>query len=115
MAIKVAESMALRRAFDVAAPSAEERWAEQAEMAVAEATKPSGLAEIARRRAAAIVADAEPVQDAPSAPEPVEVVVEPAPDAPCPARSPWGDESDPCVLPAGHKGNHRTEGRESWT
>jgi len=32
----------------------------------------------------------------------------------CPARSPWGDESEPCVLPVGHKSNHKTAGRESW-
>lgn len=70
-------------------------------------------------RAAFVGADESgPVQDATSDPEPVVVVSEPAPGpvvAQCPARSPWGDESDPCVLAAGHKGNHRTEGRESWS
>jgi hypothetical protein len=48
MATKVAESMALRRAFDVAAPTQDERW--DLEVAVPTPPKPS-LAETARAKA----------------------------------------------------------------
>ena len=102
MALKVAESMALRRAFDIAAPSADERWDADAPSVVS--TPAPTLAEVARSRATA-------VQDAPSEPEIVVVASEPIT---CPARSPWGDESDPCVLPVGHAGNHHNDARESW-
>jgi len=111
MAVKVAESMALRRAFDIAAPSADERW-DVAEPSVTVAPAPT-LAEVARAKAA------EAAQDGAGAREIMTVVSEVL-DAPeeavtgCPARSPWGDESEPCILPAGHKGNHKTDGRESW-
>lgn len=50
MATKVAEVMALRRAFDVAAPTAEERW--DTEVPVTEAPGPRSLADrVAARRA----------------------------------------------------------------
>ncbi len=51
MATKVAESMALRRAFDVAAPTQDERW--DLEVAVPPAPTPT-LAETARAKAEAV-------------------------------------------------------------
>jgi hypothetical protein len=107
MALKVAESMALRRAFDIAAPSADERWDTEAPAIVSQPAPT--LAEVARAKAAE--ATLEPASE----PEAVIVVSEPTEAVSgCPARSPWGDESEPCVLPAGHKANHKTDGRESW-
>lgn len=62
MAVKVAEVMALRRAFDVAAPVAEERW----DVAPVEPAPPRpSLAEVARERAAE--AGSEPVWPEPEA------------------------------------------------
>lgn len=52
MALKVAESMALRRAFDVAAPVAEERW--DAEQPVSASASAPSLAERAAARAAEV-------------------------------------------------------------
>ena len=115
MAIKVAESMALRRAFDVAAPSAEEKWAEDAEREVT-APKPSSLADLARQRAEAVRGEPEPAQDAPSAPDEPEAPTDTA-DGPVEAaqaeegdaREVCGAESDPalgdvlvCSLDPGH-------------
>lgn len=53
MAVKVGEVMALRRAFDVAAPSVEERWDMDA-LPVVPAEPPKSLAEKAAEKAAAI-------------------------------------------------------------
>jgi hypothetical protein len=53
MAVKVGEVMALRRAFDVAAPSVEERWSEDHEP-VDEPEKPASLTDLVEQRAAAI-------------------------------------------------------------
>lgn len=54
MAVKVAEVMALRRAFDVAAPAAEERWDTSPDVAAAEPVKPVSLAERVAQKAAAV-------------------------------------------------------------
>jgi hypothetical protein len=52
MCVKVAESMALRRAFNISAPSQDERW--DADMPAAEPEAPKSLAEKAAEKAAAI-------------------------------------------------------------
>lgn len=71
MAVKVAESMALRRAFDVAAPVVEERWEVEAP---AEPPPPRRtLAERAAEKAAATLVDVFPVAEVAEAP------AEPAP------------------------------------
>jgi hypothetical protein len=104
MALKVAESMALRRAFDIAAPSADERW--DAEVVVAPPPPRPSLADLAREKAA------ETAQDGPTAPEDAEVVADATPSL-CGAQSPY-EGADLCTLPVGHKGNHRSDDRESW-
>jgi hypothetical protein len=65
MAIKVAESMALRRAFNVAAPVVEERWDTEPEYQPP-APKPT-LAERAAEKAAAVTLLAEPMPEEVSA------------------------------------------------
>lgn len=55
MATKVAESMALRRAFNVSAPSQDERWADLPDLEPA-APRPS-VAELAAQRASGLVAE----------------------------------------------------------
>ncbi len=122
MAVKVAEVMALRRAFDVAAPVAEERWDLEA-VPSASASQPT-LAERAAQRAAIVVdptpqeavsepafeqePDTEPLGDsepaaAESASSPGEV------GSACTSESPYGDGAT-CGLPPGHKGMHRQLG-----
>lgn len=51
MAVKVGEVMALRRAFDVAAPTAEERWDVDVQLPVETAPKPSLAERAAQKRA----------------------------------------------------------------
>lgn len=117
MSMVRAECLALRRAFDVAAPVAEERWAEDAESAVtAEVPKGRTLAETARLRAeslaAAVEAEAPPPQDAPqqapepeAAPDASEPVEEAVVAALCDASSdPALGEVEQCSLRAGHEG-----------
>lgn len=58
MAIKVAEVAALRRAFDVSAPTVEERW--EGELPTIEQPPAPTLAERAAARAAAVTAEPEP-------------------------------------------------------
>lgn len=122
MIAKVAEALALRKAFPYDPENRQGIGADiytADEMAQAERPAPEpvvrvSLAEVARAKAAEAVLEG-------AGPREVMAVVSEVMDEPgaapagCPARSPWGDESEPCVLPAGHKGNHRTEGRESWT
>lgn len=94
MAVKVAEVAALRRAFDVSAPTVEERWSD------VEAPEPAPPVSLAERVAAA-KARVEPP-----------VLAEPMPVDES-ARHPGicgntfgGDASDPCVLPPDHDGPH---------
>jgi hypothetical protein len=65
MAIKVAESMALRRAFNVAAPTQDERWdvPEADAVPIQQAPKPS-LVERVAAKAAEVAADTTPTPDA---------------------------------------------------
>ena len=101
MALKVAESMALRRAFDIAAPSADERW--DAEVPVVTQTPAPSLAEVARAKAA------EAAQEAPPEPEPVVVVEVPAPDASCDDVAVDGLMTGAvCILPTSHQGAHKS-------
>ena len=108
MAVKVSEVMALRRAFDVAAPTQEERW-DGAEVESESAAVPT-LAERVAAKAAAVVA-------AVAADEPTAEDAEPEPTvASC------GDASDPklgpvdvCILPAGHPKEHQAESGALWT
>lgn len=60
MAIKVAEVMTLRRAFDVSAPVIEERWAEPDVVETDQTDEPTSLADRVASRVAAI--EAEPVE-----------------------------------------------------
>ena len=100
MAVKVSESMSLRRAFDIAAPSADERWDVDAPSIVAPPAL--SLAEVARARAEA----AQPAQDAPSDPEPVVVVSVPTM---CGVQATDGLMAGAvCILPAHDSGPHKS-------
>jgi len=91
MAVKVAEVMALRRAFDVAAPTAEERW--DAEVPAEPAPPPQSLAERAAQVRASIhatEATAEP--GAPADAADGASVLEPAAEPPAPT-SPVAQEA----------------------
>lgn len=107
MAIKVAESMALRRAFNIAAPSVDERWTDDLP---AEPQEPArSLAERVADRKAAVVA-----------PEPVDVLPIPPTAAAeagieqCPSRSPYDADEVQCRREAGHDGLHRSGSKETW-
>jgi hypothetical protein len=67
MAVKVGEVMALRRAFDVAAPTAEERWDVDVALPTEAAPKPT-LAERAAEKRAEIETPTESVKEEPPAP-----------------------------------------------
>ena len=100
MALKVAESMALRRAFDIAAPSADERW--DADAPSVTAAPVQTLAEVARAKAI------EAVQDAPPAAE----VIEAEPE--CGVQALDGlMVGSVCTLEGGHRGAHKS-GDGSW-
>lgn len=118
MAVKVAEVMALRRAFDVAAPTAEERWdAPEADAPSLSASQPS-LAERAAAKAAEIerppivvdagVDDTQDVKPAEpqGAPVPADSGSAPATLASCGNPSPFDPEIG-CDLVPGHAGVHR--------
>jgi len=87
MATKVAEVMALRRAFDVAAPTAEERW--DTEVPVTPPPAPKSLADRVAEKAAAVRSDVCGDEDA----------------------SPMALGT--CGLPTGHEGAHRS-GDGTW-
>ncbi len=110
MATKVAESMALRRAFDVSAPAADERW-DVDPSPIAAQPAPS-LADRARAMAA------QTAQEPPSAPEADEVeaeAVELPPEPQKPVRCPSVSESgEQCGKAAGHPKNHQNHSGESW-
>lgn len=93
MAIKVAESMALRRAFNVAAPSVEERWDVEvpAEAAIARPERPA-LADVVASRLRDTGSPAEPVAG-PVGGQADSVAGEPTPEAP--------NEPGPPAAPAG--------------
>ncbi|HUW16743.1 MAG TPA: hypothetical protein VMW94_06665 [Actinomycetes bacterium] len=101
MCIKVAESMALRRAFNVAAPTLDERWAgDDGEVTVPDKPKGMSLAEVARAKAA------EAAQEAPPAVEVVEV--ESVPSV-CGVQAEDGLMlGSVCILDTDHKGVHKS-------
>ena len=143
MCVKVAESMALRRAFNISAPTQDERW--DVEVPTVEPEKPKSLAERVAERAEAVKADesavagaAAPIPEsaAISAAEsvfegeivedgasPLEQALEAMPESipaekpdrmvQCESKSPF-TESAQCRREEGHKGVHRTES-ESWS
>lgn len=94
MAVKVAEVAALRRAFDVSAPTVEERWDRD------DIAEPEPKATLAEKVAAKVST----IEHAVVVPE-VEVADAP-PDAIC-GDIYGGDADDPCTLPAGHDGPHK--------
>lgn len=117
MIAKVAEALALRKAFPYDPDRREGIGADvytADEMAQADhpAPPPSARDRIAARRAAI-----ETVSDAQQDVAEAEVVSEPAPKpegAACGAASPYEAGSAPCSQPADHPGNHRNAERESW-
>jgi len=107
MAIKVAESMALRRAFDVAAPSADEKWADDATASASEPVQAQSLADIARAKAEALREDGASAQQDDAAP--VEAVVVEMDTASCHNVAGEGlMEGAVCDEPEGHKGAHKS-------
>ena len=131
MAIKVAESMALRRAFNVAAPTVEERWASDDAEIPPPATERPSLADLARAKAEAVKAEPEATpDDAPTQPETAPAAeegtfresepTEPEPAAPGPSDGRCGAvaaeglmEGAVCTLPPHKTGPHKTE-TGSW-
>lgn len=126
MAVKVGEVMSLRRAFDVSAPTVEERW--DAEVAADPPPAKKSLAEKVAEKAAEVAttpapAAAEPPQrpadasgevDAQVSSRPAPVAVpEPAAAATCESVSPYGSSS-PCAREPGHTGPHRNTDKETW-
>lgn len=110
MATKVAESMALRRAFDISAPTQDERW--DLDVPPAPPEPAPSLAE----RAAAKAAEVAPSGDLTAVAEAVFEDVKPEP-AYCGAPSPYADVdilAADCTLPTGHKGNHKNGDHETW-
>jgi hypothetical protein len=116
MATKVAESMALRRAFNVSAPSQDERW--DVEVPTTAPTPAPSLAE----RAAAKAQELRDIEEAPVVTADDAVQADEAGDATSSA-----DPASPaarcdgfditlgaCKREAGHEGNHQSANRESW-
>ncbi len=115
MAVKVAEVMALRRAFNVSAPVLEERWDIEVPVSEERPATPT-LHERAAQHRAQLDA-AEPDAGAPEPPPPTDeppLPPEPVASAACDSRSPHGDGA-PCVREGGHQGSHRSADRESWS
>lgn len=117
---KCSEALALRKAFPRAladvyvseemdqARSAEAA-AERAQEIAAQPTAADRIA--ARRRQAEEVVEAEAVE---VTAEPEAVAQEPAASVLCGQTSPY-ETAEPCVEPAGHKGLHHANSRESWS
>ena len=134
MAVKVAEVMALRRAFDVSAPVLEERWDMEAATGPETAPEPprSTAEVIAARRAslttpvapAPLVAGQRPVQadtmvggpsdPAAAEPSPVAIPSVAGEGERCESTSPYEGASR-CAKAAGHTGTHRNRDKESWS
>jgi hypothetical protein len=114
MATKVAEVMALRRAFDVSAPVMEERWDLDTPAPEPEPTK-SLDERIAERAERVIVEKPAPVVEvAPVAPA-EEAIEGTAVEAPrCESMSPY-DPPSQCAKAAGHDRLHANRNKESWT
>ncbi len=126
MAIKVAEVMALRRAFDVSAPVVEERW-DLDEAVAPERREPVSLAAKVATRRAAIEERATPLDTAGPADPAQEPATVAGSDSPLPPDDVTEGEftepvqcegtSDPklgdveqCRKEAGHTGSHRSTG-----
>lgn len=121
MAVKVAESMALRRAFDVSAATVDERWAnddEPVDAAEPAAPRPS-LADLAHAKAQAVI-QAEPAESFdPADGSSVDPVPDPQPE-PEPTPTTCGNSpteglmaGSACTLSPDHNGPHKT-GDGSW-
>jgi len=113
MAVKVAEVAALRRAFDVSAPTVEERWADDVQAHEAsDPVAPKSLKERARAKVETLTADV-------AADDPLVVAANVVVDEDtkaafeaCPSVSPF-TEGKTCPLPFGHGGPHG-EANETW-
>lgn len=116
MAVKVAEVMALRRAFDVSAPVLEERWDLDTTAETAPPEPPRSLRETVTDRRAQVTTSAEPATVRATVAGDADIVavtaVEVAPEQ-CPSMSPY-DPPSRCAKAEGHKGNHANRDRESW-
>ena len=123
MAVKVGEVMALRRAFDVAAPVLEERW--DVDVTTEPAPAPQSLAERAAAKAATVTAPAVekpaetvlvPNGEAAAEVEPAVLVSQPADASDVCAAVPPTDGLGltlPCSRAPGHRGPHVTD-QGSW-
>jgi hypothetical protein len=117
MATKVAESMAMRRAFDVAAPAQDERWdVESASASYVAPPQPSLAERAATQRAALDAPEPTPVVevDADATPEPVGAPEPPSDAVRCDEPSPYDAGSEACAKEKGHKGSHRNHDKETW-
>lgn len=135
MSMVRAECLALRRAFDVSAPIAEERWAEDAEQAAVEPGPRKSLAELARVRAEAVTSydpasgeSHDAAQDAPQQAQEPDAGTDTADESPEPrqaedgaVREVCGAESDPalgdvlvCVMEPGHDKPHTGADGSRW-
>lgn len=127
MAVKVAEVMALRRAFDVSAPVLEERWDMEAIPSAADpepVRTPAESIAAARQRVRTtsttpdvppVVESAEPAGEphAPAGDADIVEAVEVAPQQ-CEATSPY-DPPTRCGRETGHPGMHKNRDRETWS
>jgi hypothetical protein len=138
MATKVAESMAFRRAFNISAPTQDERW--DVDVPQSEPEQPKSLAEKVAEKAASVetsieadaaaiveqVFEGEIVAEAPETAQegasPLEQAMDAMPESiplekpdrmvQCESKSPLSEAQ--CRKEQGHKGPHR-DSNESWT
>jgi hypothetical protein len=125
MSVKVAESMALRRAFNVSAPTEVERWDVEVPDAPAEpkrSLKERAAAKVQEIQApVAVIEDVEwsepDVADV-GAMSPAEDVVDAGANSSAPASTAQCDGFDPrlgrCIRDGGHPANHKNREGESW-
>jgi phage recombination protein Bet len=132
MIAKVAEALALRKAFPY---DPENRQGIGADIYTADEMSQAGdpaprapqqsLAEKAAAKRAAVEeavyrAEDDPKRftdaalDADATPEPVAAPEQPTDSTVCGEASPYGEGSEPCNREQGHKGNHKNHDRESW-